>query len=141
MKRMNLDQLGAVASTVCAVHCLLTGLALGLLSVAGLGFVASEPAEYIFLGVAVTVGLAALIHGHRRHHSMIPAWIFVLGIGLLIVRQFAFPHSHDSTEVASGGELAKTIVSVAAGLALVAFHLVNQRMQHQCGGKHCSHHH
>lgn len=139
MKRMNLDQLGAVASTVCAVHCLLTGLALGLLSVAGLGFVASEPAEYVFLGVAVTVGLAALIHGHRRHHSMIPAWIFVLGITLLIVRQFAFPHSHDG-EVAAAG-LAETVVSVSAGLALVAFHVVNQRMQHQCGGKHCSHQH
>ena len=40
-ERINLDKLGACASAICAVHCLLTGIALGLLSVAGLGFMGS----------------------------------------------------------------------------------------------------
>ncbi|MBI3722145.1 MAG: MerC domain-containing protein, partial [Fimbriimonas ginsengisoli] len=65
--RLNLDKVGACASAVCAVHCLLTGLALGLLSVVGFGFLGSLTADIAFLGVALSVGLLAVFHGIRRH--------------------------------------------------------------------------
>jgi len=54
--RLNLDRIGAIASTICAVHCLLTGVAFGLLSVFGLGFIGSPEAEAGFIAFAVGVG-------------------------------------------------------------------------------------
>ena len=136
LRRISLDHIGAAASTICAVHCLLTGLALGLLSVAGLGFVASKPAEITFIAIAIVVGIAALLHGHRRHHSMVPAYIFVAAVAVLLVKQLAFSHSH-----AEDHHAAEVALSVTSGVLLVLFHVVNQRMQHTCGGQHCRHKH
>jgi hypothetical protein len=134
MARLTLDHLGTAASTVCAVHCVLTGLALGLLSVAGLQFMASEQAEVAFVAVAVGIGAMALIHGHRRHHSLTPGIIFSFASVLLILKLLAFGHGqplHDSVY--------SSVVSIAASAMLILFHVVNQKMQHRCGGKHCTH--
>ena len=141
MSRVNLDRVGTWAGTICAVHCVLTGLALGLLSVAGLGFVATPAAEAAFLGVTLTVGIAALIHGHRKHHSMVPALIFTAGLCLIAASHFV-GHSHDHAGHAhhAPNPLA-TALTVAGGLLVVLFHVVNQRMQHRCGGQHCRHDH
>ncbi len=130
--QMNLDKVGAVASAVCAVHCLLTGVALGLLSVVGLGFIGSLPAEIGFISVALIVGSWAIVHGIRKHHSYIPALIFVLGITCIAISHFVFPHSHDGKAPADAMHGLSTLFSVLGGLCLVSFHVVNLRMQHGC---------
>jgi hypothetical protein len=119
-----------MASTICAVHCLLTGVALGLLSVMGLGFLGSPVAEFSFLTVAVVVGVAAVWHGSKRHHSVIPALMFVTGLACWLTSHFAFGH----------GTIGGTVFSVAGGLCLVSFHVLNQRMAHVCGCG-CKHNH
>jgi hypothetical protein len=134
--RVNLDKVGAVASAICAVHCLLTGLALGLLSVVGLGFIGSVVTELVFFLITVSVGITAVVHGRRKHHSVIPAWIFVSGLACLLVSHFVFGHGHGGRDCNLGG----TLFSVLGGLSLVVFHVVNQRLQHQCGCMHCHHH-
>ena len=131
--RMNLDRVGAIASTICAVHCLLTGVALGLLSVMGLGFLGSATAEYAFLSVTFTVGVAAVWHGARKHHSVIPALFFVVGLTCWLTSHFAFGHGHAGHETPGG-----TAFAVLGGLCLVAFHVLNQRMSHRCGCSHCT---
>ena len=130
---INLDKLGAYASAVCAVHCLITGVALGLLSVVGLGFLGSPSAELGFFLTTVTIGTIAMIHGRRKHHSVIPALVFVCGLGCLLVSHFGFGHGHDVSDRSVGG----TFLNVVGGVSLVLFHILNQRLQHQCGCGHC----
>jgi|GEM_PF-910297 hypothetical protein len=168
------DRFGAAIGGICAVHCVLTGFALGLLSTAGFGFIASEPAEWAFVGTAVTVGAVALVHGFRRHHSITPALIFCTAMATLVTAQLIHSgehrpggghshhgHSHDGPEHAdlpagiSEADAEKVQATLAAaphsrstlsallnvlgGLLVVVFHVVNQRLQHVCGGVHCAH--
>jgi hypothetical protein len=122
--RWNWDRIGAFASMACAVHCLLTGVALGLLSVAGLGFVGSLWADLAFIGFALLVGVTAIWHGYRKHHSLVPALVFCLSLGLIAMAFFAV------------GERTAwhTVFSVAGGLGLVSFHVLNLRFGHSCRG-------
>ena len=116
----HLDRIGTCASSLCAVHCFLTALALGLASFGWLGFMDNPILEGLFLGVAVTVGLAASIHGLRRHHSFRPALLLLLGLALILIAHFA---------LARGGHTVLSgIVSALGGLSLVIFHLFNQRL-------------
>jgi hypothetical protein len=129
-----LDRIGAYASAVCAVHCLITGVALGLLSVSGLGFLGSPTAELGFFAVTVTIGVVALVHGHRKHHSIVPALVFVTGLASLLSGHFFFGHDHDHAP-----QPFPTAFNVVGGLCLVAFHVLNQRLQHRCSCDHCRH--
>lgn len=125
--RWNVDRIGAYASAICAVHCVLTGVALGLLSVLGLDFIGSPVTEAMFFLTAVVVGSWALIHGMRKHRSAVPGSVFVIGMGCLLVSHFAFGHG------TAGG----TIFSVLGGLSLLAFHWLNRRLSHGCNCSHC----
>ena len=138
-KRINYDKVGAVASAVCAVHCLLTGVALGLLSVAGLGFVGSLWTDIIFLALVLSVGATAIIHGIRKHHSVVPALIFVGGLMMFLIGHFAFGHSHVAQAAEPWGptRVAQVALSVGGGLCIVLFHVVNWRLQKNCGCDHC----
>jgi hypothetical protein len=118
----DMDRVGAFASAACAVHCVLTGLALGLMSVMGVGFLGSPPVEIAFFATAVGVGSWALVHGIRRHHSYWPALVFALGMVCLLVSHFIVAHE----------SLAGSLISAFGGLCLVGFHLLNQRLGHPC---------
>jgi ATP/ADP translocase len=137
--RINYDKLGAIASAVCAVHCLLTGVALGLLSVAGLGFVGSLWTDVVFLVLVLSVGGTAIAHGIRKHHSAVPAMIFVAGLLMFLIGHFAFGHSHAVASVEPWGptRVAQVTLSVAGGLCIVLFHFVNFRLQKNCACDHC----
>jgi hypothetical protein len=132
---LNLDKLGAYASAVCAVHCLITGVALGLLSVVGMGFLGSPTAELGFFLVTVTIGTIAVVHGRRKHHSVVPALIFLCGLGCLLVSHFVFGHDHAGETL----NPASTFLNVMGGVSLVLFHILNQRLQHRCSCGHCQH--
>lgn len=139
MRNLGLDRIGAIASTVCAVHCLLTGVALGLLSYAGLGFMGSPLADMIFLGVAVAVAVVAIRHGIKKHHSYKPAMVFVAGLFCVVMGHFVIHHEHAANETDIHlVDIVSTIFSVTGGICFVLFHVMNLRLQHQCGCKHCT---
>ena len=115
-----LDRLGAYASTLCAVHCVITGVAFGLLSVGWLAFLHNPWLEGSFLGIALVVGILAAWHGHRKHGSLRPAGIFVLGLTLIVVGHFAFANHEES--------MLSALMSAGGGMCLVGFHILNQRM-------------
>jgi len=125
---VNLDKVGACASGICAVHCLLTGVALGVLSVLGLSWFGSVTTDIVFLTVTLSIASLAIFTGIRRHRSLIPASLFVLGVSAIVVSHFVLPHDH----AASGEGLLTTVLSVSGGCLLVAFHFVNLRMQRSC---------
>jgi len=128
LRKLNVDKVGACASGICAVHCLITGIALGVLSVMGLSWFGSVTTDIVFLSVTLSIASLAIFTGIRRHRSLIPAALFVLGVVAIIVSHFVLPHEHGS----KGESIATTVLSVGGGCCLVAFHLVNQRMRHAC---------
>jgi hypothetical protein len=135
--RVNLDKVGACASALCAVHCLLTGVAFGLLSVMGLGFFGSLWTDIGFLAVAFVVGGLAVRHGIRQHHSYVPASIFVAGLVSVVIGHFVFRHTHAAGAEEHGAEhILSTFFSVFGGLCLVGFHLANLKYT-KAGGCGC----
>lgn len=127
-KRVNIDKVGAFASAACAVHCLLTGIALGLLSVLGLGFIGSTLADVVFMTVTLSVASVAIFTGIRRHGSFVPATLFGLGVISIIVSHFVL--DHESKDLVT--RLVTTIFAVGGGVLLVAFHVVNLKLQKDC---------
>lgn len=115
--RVDLDRVGATASTVCAVHCFITGVAFGILPVIGLGFFRSVWFDATFIGIAVMVGFLAVRQGRRQHGRLLPGLVFVAGLSSIVLGHFVFGHE----------SVLGTILSVAGGLGLVSFHVLNRR--------------
>ena len=122
--RFNVDKLGACASGICAVHCLLTGIAFGVLSVMGLKWFGSVTTDIVFLSVTLSIASIAIFSGYRRHASLLPAVLFALGVCAIVISHFVL--KHDSGP--SGEGMLTTVLSVGGGCCLVAFHLVNMRL-------------
>jgi hypothetical protein len=135
--RVNPDRIGAWASGICAVHCVLTGLAIGLLSALGLGFMADPLTDALFLGAALLIGGFAVWHGIRKHGSYFPSIVFAIGMALVFIGHFVLGHSADGHE-----SVVSSLLSAFGGLTLVAFHLLNYRLQQLrgcCHEAHCKH--
>lgn len=138
------DRVGACASALCAVHCVLTGVALGLLSSLGLGFFGNIWVDVFFVLTAVVVGAVAMRHGIKRHGSFVPASFYVLGLVSVLVAHFEdFSHGWPVHQQHHHG-VVPTILSVVGGSCFVLFHVLNLRLQHQhdcnCGSG-CAHDH
>jgi drug/metabolite transporter (DMT)-like permease len=130
-----IDRIGAVASAVCAVHCVLTGIALGLLSYVGLGFMGSPIADAIFLGIAVVIAVIAIVHGVRRHNSYKPAMVFSIGLVMVVLGHFVL-HRHSQAGVHQA-DILSSLFSVSGGMCFVLFHVMNLRMKPACDCRHC----
>lgn len=123
-----LDRLGALASLACAIHCLLTGVALGFLSVAGLGFLGSSEADVGFIMATVAIGGLAVWQGYRRHRSWLPMSLYVGGLLLVVIGHFVVGHRHAGPD----NRLVTSLLAASGGLILVVFHIVNLRLGHRC---------
>ena len=93
------DRIGAVASTLCAVHCALCALLPAAFTALGLGFLVGHETEWLFTLVAVGFAFGALILGWRQHSSVKVAGLLAVGIiGLLASRAIEMGsdhHGHD----------------------------------------------
>lgn len=118
--RPNLDTLGASASLVCALHCAVVALFLGVTPVAS--YLAASWVDWAFLLVSAAVGLSALVPGHRRHGLRRPLTLFAVGMFLLVALRLlrAAPSLPEMT-----------VVAVAAG-CLIAAHWINRGALHRC---------
>jgi hypothetical protein len=123
---VDFDRLGSIASLLCAVHCALTGFALGLVSTVGLSFLASEGAETIFIVVTLTLGALAIWSGYRKHRKPWPASLFLLGAFLIGFSHSMFGHGHETHPVSR-------VVSILGAASLIGFHYVNQRLAKLAG--------
>lgn len=123
-----MDKIGAFASAACAVHCLLSGLALGLLSVLGMGFIGSTATDIAFLSVTLSVASIAIFTGMRKHRSWRPAGLFLLGVTSIVISHFVL--NHESKDLTT--RLMTTTFAVTGGVLLVSFHILNLRLQAKC---------
>lgn len=119
LARSRLDQLGVVASGLCAAHCTLGAVLFAVWG--GLGsLVEDERIEMVLLMSAVVAALVAATTGYRRHRdprviSSILAGLLVLGIGSLV----------------EGARLLEAGISVTAATLLIRGHARNARLLHQ----------
>ncbi len=138
-----LDKYGALASGICAVHCFLTSIAFGLFSVAGLGFLGNEIVDSAFVLVAIILGSFAVRSGYRHHRSKVPAILFIGGLCMAMYSHFVLghnhlePHEHDVMELE---EVLSTVLAVAGGVTLTAFHLMNAKLQKEARKLNCCKH-
>lgn len=111
----SLDRLAIGLSGLCAVHCLTTAIAVGLLS--SLAGVLHAPIIHeAGLGIAMILGMLALGQGARKHGMLLPVAVGGLGLGVM-AGALSLPHGWS-------GETAYTLL----GVALLAFgHELNRR--------------
>ena len=113
-----LNRLGAVTSTVCALHCALCALAPALFSILGLSALISHEAEWTFTILASIIAIAAAIKGYFSYESWKKPMMFVTGILILLIAR--------STE-ALGIDIPEVYITVTGGSILVLGHLSNLR--------------
>lgn len=116
------DRLGTIASTICAVHCAITGLAVSVLSVIGFATLQSPILEWGFLGLALIFGSWAAYRGYAIHKSWTPVAIFFIGLLLLVGSHLFDPRG--TSGLPSGF---MELFSVLGGICLISFHYINRR--------------
>ena len=90
-----IDRFGAVASSLCAIHCAVCALLPAAFGALGLGMLLSQEAEWVFTIIAVLFALAALILVLRQKRSSTIAGLLGLGIiGLLSSRGLEMGSEH-----------------------------------------------
>ncbi len=135
-----LDRAGTVASFLCAIHCALMPLVITLLPLLGLGFLSSEPMEWLLLSVSATLGVISICFGFRQHRSR-RVWALVgTSIAFLVTARVAAhfvgaAHTHDW---AHGAAWLETAFMVAGGTLMISAHWLNQKLCRSC--KRCCHH-
>ena len=85
-----LDRLAMGLSGLCAVHCVVTAVLLGLLASAG-GFLGQPIIHEVGLTLAMIIGAFALGRGILEHGFMLPSAIGALGLGVM-AGALSLPH-------------------------------------------------
>lgn len=110
-----IDRSALGLSGLCLVHCLVGSLLIAALSVSG-GFFVNHQFHVIGLSLAIPLAAFALWRGVARHGRWLVAIVGTLGLGLMILAQFA---AHGAAE-----EIIYTVIGVTLlGIA----HLLNLR--------------
>ncbi len=79
-----LGSAAALVSSLCAVHCLVTPLAAGVLPLVGLGFFASELFEWGMLAFSALIGVVGFgLSFWHLHNNARPFAVFIAGIATL----------------------------------------------------------
>lgn len=115
-----LDMVGLTISTTCAIHCLLLPMALTLLPLVGLSFLAHDTFDVFMLVTTVSLASASLcwgarVHGRRSILIFIALAVLFFGLGMS-----ALNHSDSHLYLAIGG------------LSLALGHLLNRRFCRSC---------
>ncbi len=122
------DRWGTIASTICAIHCAITGIAVSVLSIVGFTYLQSPILEWGFLGFALLFGGWAAVRGFSRHRSWTPIAIFVAGFVLLAGSHLVTQRRADGVPTGLS-----ELFSVLGGVCLVGFHYINRLHMKSCG--------
>lgn len=120
-QRSRLDRLGVVASCLCAVHCALGAVFVGVSGVAGSLF-RDERLELIFLLCAVGLAVASVATGYRQHRSRTVVLFAMAGLSLLGVSRGI-----------DGARFVEAASSVVGACLLIVGHSLNARLLHRLG--------
>lgn len=121
------DRVGATASLLCAVHCVLLPFVLALLPLVGLAFLGGATFERIFVSCAAALASASILVGYRRHRRPHVFYLMVPGIVLLLFGVGINLEQH---------VIIHTTCEVSGGVLLASAHITNLMLSHRsrCGG-------
>lgn len=116
------DRVGATASMLCAVHCVLLPFVLALLPLLGLEFLAGHTFERVFVACAAALASGSILTGYWRHRRPQALFLMVPGIVLLV---FGIAISLDVHVVIH------TVSVVSGGLLVASAHVTNLVLSHR----------
>lgn len=117
-----LDQVGIIASGLCALHCLLMPLVIGLLPLIGLSSLADEPTEWALMCLAIALGLWRLLPSFWNHRRWQPLLLLALGAGMFLIARLWWEEMR----------LLETFGVVLGGMLLATAHALNMRYCRAC---------
>jgi hypothetical protein len=124
------DRVGATASLLCAVHCMLLPFVLALLPLIGLEFLAGHTFERIFVACAAALAGASILAGYRRHRHPQALFLMVPGIVLLVFGVAIDINAHVVIHTAS---------VVTGGILVASAHITNLVLAHRHHHATCTH--
>ena len=128
-KRLELDQLGAMASFACAIHCAVLPIAISLSAAGMVSFMDSEPLEWGFVLIAGALGTVSAWRGYRKHGNKTVAVVLgAAALGLLL----ATISRHGTNAHHPSHLLAWVFPLIGATIAIA--HIVNLRLCRACKG-------
>ncbi len=121
-KYKKLDYLGITASLICAVHCSVLPIAIGL-GFLGSGFLAGHGTfEMIFIILSMFFAFSSLYQSYQKiHRKIIPFTLFVSGL-IMVITGLYF---HGISEV---------ILATLGGIIIALSHFYNIRLSQQING-------
>jgi hypothetical protein len=114
------DSLGASVSIACAIQCTLFPLLIGVLPLLGLGFLAGDGLETVFLTTSIILALGSFSWGFRRHKKLYIFLFLIGGLALIFIGRVWMDEAAEISFVVPGT------------LALAAGHLLNRRLCQLC---------
>jgi len=124
-RTLDLDRVGAVASSVCAVHCAAIPILLGLGAAGAVSWLDHGAVEWGLVGLAAVVGTVSAWRGYRVHGNWPVAVVLATAALSLVALTWS---RHD--EHAHEGDL-KWVFPVL-GLVIAVSHVVNRRLCRSC---------
>jgi len=128
-KRIELDQVGAVASIACAIHCAVIPIAISLSAAGVISIFDNEPVEWGFVLLASVIGTVSAWRGYRKHGNKTVAVVLAtaaLGLVLATISRHGTDAHHPSHLLAW--------VFPLIGVTIAVAHVVNLRLCRACRG-------
>ena len=122
--RTNWDSLGAAASLLCLVHCVLTPMVLALSPALATLLPGSNTTHRVLIFFVVSLGLLAFLSGYKKHRRRLV--LLPMTAGMLLVAFGAFGDNYLHTT------LNETLVAMAGSTLLVLAHGLNRSFCHHC---------
>ncbi len=114
------DTTGACLSVACAIHCLAMPLLVAVLPLIGLGFLATERAELVFISGAIALAIGSLAWGIRHHRRWRALLILIVALAFIATARTVVEGSFE-------------VVFYSIGAILLASaHLVNRYLCKTC---------
>lgn len=121
--KLNLDNTGATVSWLCVVHCLTMPMAVSVLPLIGLSFLADERLEWLFIGASSLIAALSLLPTYFRWHKKIRTlFLFAFGLTLVLLAQKFFDDDW---------RYQIPLLMFGAGM-ITTSHLVNRRLCRVC---------
>ena len=115
-----LDALGTTVSVACAIQCTVFPFIIGFLPLLGLGFLAGDGIEKVFLATSAVLAVSTFTWGFRYHRQLYIFLFLISGFALIFFGRFWV---HEKFEI---------LFVVSGALVLASGHLLNRRLCRLC---------
>lgn len=122
-----LDKAGAATSLLCAIHCALMPLAVTLLPLVGLQFLAEGWVEWTLIGLSAVLGVSSLCLGFKEHKSRRALAVLAAGLTLIVLGRVIEEHNLGPWGIPT---------LVLGGVTIAGAHLLNRKLCLDCRACH-----